>query len=86
MENIVRQIVLEELEKLPPGTRVRTIEFVDSVIARLKENVELTEEQEADIRPLVVDVLWELHKQGIIRFDDTLIRFEKPQKRSSKTS
>ncbi len=82
MENVIRQIVEEELEKIPPGTRMKTIEFVDSVIRRLREQIELSEEQEADIRPLVVDVLWELHKRGVIRFDDTLIRFEKPQRKT----
>jgi len=57
--------------------KVSTVEFVNMVIAQLREGGTQLNEDEA--RPRIVDELWELHKRGIIKFSNDLIQFEKTQ-------
>lgn len=70
-------IINNELGKLKPGDKVRTIEFVNKVIEEFSKGNKLSEEDETRLRPMVVDVLWELQRKGIIKFSDDLLIFEK---------
>lgn len=74
LEELIREAVGEELGRVQG--RVRTLEFVNRVINRLREyGVELSVEDEARLRPRVVDVLWSLRKGGRLSFDDDLLHF-----------
>ncbi len=78
LDKIIEQTIKEELDKLQRGTRVRTLDFVNNVVTRLREKLgEFNEDVEVDIRGKIVDILWELQRKNIIKFDETLIRFEK---------
>ncbi|WP_291764647.1 hypothetical protein [Caldivirga sp. UBA161] len=73
------RVINEELSRLKPGDKVRTIDFVNSIIANLSKGSRLTDEDEARLRPLIVDVLWELQRRGVVKFSDDLLIFEKTQ-------
>ncbi len=78
LDKILEQIVLEELSKLQRGTKVRTLDFVNNIVNKLKEKTgEISEEMEVNIRGKIVDILWELQRKKIVKFEETLIRFEK---------
>ncbi len=78
LDKILEQIILEELSKLQRGTKVRTLDFVNNIVNKLKEKTgEISEEMEVNIRGKIVDILWELQRKKIVKFEETLIRFEK---------
>ncbi len=77
IDQILERTVQEELEKMQPKTKIRTIDFVNNVIEKIKNMLEIDEELEMDLRSKVVDILWELQRKGKVQFEDTLIRFEK---------
>lgn len=72
---MLSNMVVKALNKVTG--KVSTVEFVNMVVAQLRESGEQVNEDE--IRPRIVDELWELHKRGVIRFSDDLIQFEKTQ-------
>lgn len=74
---VLTGIINNELGKLKSGDKVRTIEFVNKVIKEFSGGNKLSEEDETRLRPMVVDVLWELQRKGIIKFSDDLLIFEK---------
>ncbi len=71
------RIINDELSRLKPGDKVRTIEFVNNIMATLSKGSRLSDEDEARLRPLIVDVLWELQRKGVVKFSDDLLFFEK---------
>ncbi|MGC9135639.1 hypothetical protein [Caldivirga sp.] len=75
----LNRIINDELSKLKPGDKVRTIDFVNNVISSLSKGSRLSEDDEARLRPQVVDVLWELQRRGVVKFSDDLLIFEKTQ-------
>ncbi|WP_292000348.1 hypothetical protein [Caldivirga sp.] len=75
----LNRIINDELSKLKPGDKVRTIDFVNNVISSLSKGSRLSEDDEARLRPQVVDVLWELQRRGVVKFSDDLLVFEKTQ-------
>ncbi|KUO93561.1 MAG: hypothetical protein AT713_02345 [Caldivirga sp. JCHS_4] len=75
----ISRIVGEELSRLKPGDKVRTIEFVNKVMEEYGKEVKLSEDDEARLRPMVVDVLWELQRRGVVKFSDDLLVFERVQ-------
>ncbi|NPB00040.1 MAG: hypothetical protein GXO10_01560 [Crenarchaeota archaeon] len=77
IDQILERIVYEELEKIQPKTKIRTLDFVNNVIEKIKNTLEINEELEMELRSKVVDILWELQRKGKVQFEDTLIRFEK---------
>ncbi|NPA69557.1 MAG: hypothetical protein GXO26_02000 [Crenarchaeota archaeon] len=77
LDQILERTVQEELEKIQPKTKVRTIDFVNNVIDKIKSMLDINEELEMELRSKVVDILWELQRKGKVQFEDTLIRFEK---------
>lgn len=77
LDQILERTVQEELEKIQPKTKVRTIDFVNNVIDKIKSMLDIDEELEMELRSKVVDILWELQRKGKVQFEDTLIRFEK---------
>lgn len=78
LDKILEQIILEELSKLQRGTKVRTLDFVNNIVNKLKEKTgEISEEMEVNIRGKIVDILWELQRKKIVKFEETLIKFEK---------
>lgn len=76
LESLSR-IINDELSRLKPGDKVRTIEFVNNIMATLSKGSKLSDEDEARLRPLIVDVLWELQRKGVVKFSDDLLFFEK---------
>ncbi|MGC8596869.1 MAG: hypothetical protein ACP5NY_03010 [Thermocladium sp.] len=72
---MLSDMVVKALNKVTG--KVSTVEFVNMVVAQLRESGEQVNEDE--VRPRIVDELWELHKRGVIRFSDDLIQFEKTQ-------
>ncbi|GGP19926.1 hypothetical protein GCM10007981_05580 [Thermocladium modestius] len=68
------EFVERELSKMGGG-KVSTLEFVNQVVKQMRESGLQFDEDE--VRPRIVDDLWELHKRGIIRFSDDLLQFEK---------
>ena len=79
MLDLLNEIILKKLKSLPKNIKVKTIEFVNEVVNELKSITELGEDLEIEIRPKIVDILWEFRRKGIIQFDDTLLTFEKVQ-------
>jgi hypothetical protein len=79
---LLEELVLEELEKIQPGTKIRTLDFVNTIVNKLREKTELSEELEVEIRGKIVDILWELQRKKVIQFEETLIRFEKLKQQS----
>jgi len=78
LDKILEEIILDELNKLSRGTKIRTLDFVNTVINRLKEKVgDISEELEVNIRSRIVDILWDLQRRKVVKFEETLIRFEK---------
>ncbi|MGC8570346.1 MAG: hypothetical protein ACP5L1_03350 [Caldivirga sp.] len=75
----LNRIINDELSKLKPGDKVRTIDFVNNVISSLSKGSRLSEDDEARLRPQVVDILWELQRRGVVKFSDDLLIFEKTQ-------
>jgi len=58
LDKLLEQLVLEELEKINPGVKVRTLDFVNNIVNKIREKVELSEEMEINIRTKIVDILW----------------------------
>ncbi len=79
IDRTLEKVVLEELGRVQPHMKIKTIDFVNNVIEKLRSVIELNEELEVELRSKVVDILWELQRRGVVRFEDTLIRFEKVQ-------
>ncbi len=77
LDQILEKTVQEELEKIQPRTKIRTIDFVNNVIEKIKNMLDINEDLEMELRSKTVDILWELQRRGKIQFEDTLIRFEK---------
>ncbi|NPA23641.1 MAG: hypothetical protein GXO23_05045 [Crenarchaeota archaeon] len=77
LDQLLERLVLEELDKIQPKTKIRTIDFVNNVIEKIKNMLDINEELEMELRSKTVDILWELQRKGKIQFEDTLIRFEK---------
>lgn len=77
METIVREIVQNLLNKYQSKSRIRTLHFVEDVLKELKSRgVELDEDKEIQVRTMVIDILWEMFRNGDIVFDDNLLYFE----------
>ncbi len=77
IDKIVEKLVIEELEKIQPRTKIRTLDFVNNIVERLRSIIEINEEVEINVRSKIVDILWELQRRRIVQFEDSLIRFEK---------
>ena len=77
IDKIVEKLVIEELEKIQPRTKVRTLDFVNNIVERLRSIIEINEEVEINVRSKIVDILWELQRRRVVQFEDSLIRFEK---------
>lgn len=77
MIELVEKKVLEKLKSISKEVKVRTIDFVNEVIRELKKEIEIDSEREVEIRPLIVDILWQYRKRGLVKFDDSLLTFEK---------
>ncbi|ABW01661.1 hypothetical protein [Caldivirga maquilingensis] len=73
------RIINDELSRLKPGDKVRTIDFVNSIMVNLSKGGRLSDEDEARLRPMIVDILWELQRRGLVKFSDDLLVFEKTQ-------
>jgi hypothetical protein len=73
LEDATRALVMDELGKI--RGRTETLSFVNQVISQLRSRFDLSDELEAVLRPMVVDILWGLSKEGRILFDDDLLHF-----------
>lgn len=78
LNNEVRKLI-EELVMRKLGDveeRMETLEFVNSIIEELgKMQIRLNEDEEAEARSFVVDVLWTLTKKGLVSMDEDLLHF-----------
>ncbi len=75
------EFVERELSKISGG-KASTLEFVNKVVNQMREAGLKFDEDE--IRPRIIDELWELHKRGVIRFSDDLLQFEKLNQQANK--
>lgn len=76
---LIEEIVGKRLSGIKAGDKVKTLDFVNAVIGELSKSINMSKEDEVRYRPMVVDVLWELQRKGIVRFTDDLLFFEKAQ-------
>ncbi len=77
MEDLLSRCVLERLGKIDKNVKVRTLDFVNSVIEEIRARVGLSESEEMIARSRVVDLLWELRRRGVLKFDDDLLYFQR---------
>ncbi len=77
MIELVEKKILEKLKNVNKEVKVRTIDFVNEIIKELKKEIEIDSDKEVEIRPLIVDILWQYRKKGLVKFDDSLLTFEK---------
>ncbi|WP_069807051.1 hypothetical protein [Vulcanisaeta thermophila] len=74
LRRTIEELVMRRLNEVKE--RVETLGFVNSIIEELgKMQVRLSEDEEAEARAYVVDVLWSLSKRGVVSMDDDLLHF-----------